>query len=149
MCRFTWFAIALVCTIAVLILGFTVAAQGGDDNPIINPGAELVEDGEPIGWGRYSPSGDDRATVLSTDARSGKYSFMIDVDEAPSAQTRFDQDQTIVASGHRRYAHNHVWRLAGTGQDASTLVLLQDRRRSQVGGSDRKATQDRRRAESG
>ncbi|NLN20044.1 MAG: PKD domain-containing protein [Firmicutes bacterium] len=104
MCRFTWFAIALVCTIAVLILGFTVAAQGGDDNPIINPGAELVEDGEPIGWGRYSPSGDDRATVLSTDARSGKYSFMIDVDEARRLRpdlTRIRQSWRLDTGGMR------------------------------------------------
>lgn len=100
-------AIALMLPIALgiwaFVFGGSVAiAQGDTDNPIMNPGAELVASGEPVGWGRYTPSGDARATTLSTEARTGKYSFMIDVDEARRLRpdlTRIRQSWRLDAAG--------------------------------------------------
>lgn len=59
-----------------------------DDNPVINPGLELLTGDEPVSWRRYIGSsggvrfGHEQSLTVSTDAMTGNVSLLIDVDLA-------------------------------------------------------------------
>lgn len=77
----------LLCTFVIFfsVTAAVAAMQNGpegDGNPIVNPGLEQLVDGDPVGWGRYSPNGHNEASTVSPDARTGDAALLIDVDQA-------------------------------------------------------------------
>ncbi len=74
--------IMLIVVSGFLSAAFAAPTWAGSANLLANPGFEEISDGEPMGWNRYAPEGSAIGLQVSSEARSGKYAGLIDVDTA-------------------------------------------------------------------
>lgn len=105
----------LVCA-CVIFAGVGVTFAATDGNFMVNPGLEMIDSGDPVGWRRYTPTGDSKATTISADARTGDVALLIDVDLA--RQLRPDL-HSIRQAWNQRFSQD----ANGWGEPGETYVL--------------------------
>ncbi|HHW08674.1 MAG TPA: hypothetical protein GXX29_01725 [Firmicutes bacterium] len=84
---------------AAAAAGAEAPVDSGEANLLTNPGFEDVVNNDFPGWTRYVPMGNRNGLQISTDARSGKYSALVDVaaalKDSDSSVARLDWSQRL------------------------------------------------------